>query len=49
MEQRVVYGLLEQNITKIFAYCMSRVRNRTQAEDLANDIVVEVLRSADRL
>lgn len=49
MEQNTLYQLLEQNITKIFAYCLARVRDRAQAEDLAGDIVVEVLRSAQNL
>ena len=40
---------LEENLKTIFAYSLSRVSNKNDAEDLTNDIVVAVIESAHRL
>lgn len=49
MEYKVVIQKLTDCMRDVFAFAASRVYNKQDAEDLANDIVVEVLSSADRL
>ena len=49
MEHKVVIEKLTDSIKDIFAFAVSRVYNKQDAEDLTNDIIVEVLSSADRL
>lgn len=40
---------IEENLKTIFAYSLSRVSDKDDAEDLTNDIVAEILKSADRI
>lgn len=40
---------IEENIKTIFAYSLSRVSDKDDAEDLTNDIVTAILQSADRI
>lgn len=40
---------VEENLKTIFAYSLSRVSNKTDAEDLCNDIVLAILQSADKI
>ena len=47
--QDTVVKFIEENLKTIFAYALSRVSNKEDAEDLTNDIVVAMLQSADKL
>lgn len=49
MEQSQAAKLIEENLKNIFAYCLSRLCDKEEAEDLTGDIVCEVLSSAHRL
>ena len=44
MEQIVL-----ENMQKIYLYCVRRLGNATEAEDVASDVVLELLRSHDRV
>lgn len=45
MEQQEVLKMVSENMKTIFAYSLSRLSNRQESEDLANDIIVEILKS----
>ncbi len=49
MEQEKAAKLLSDNLKNIFAFSLSRLYDKSEAEDLTNDIVCEVLKSAHRL
>lgn len=49
MDRNTAAGLLEQNLPAIFSYCLSRLYDKSEAEDLAEDILYEVLKSVHRL
>lgn len=49
MEQEKVSQLVAENIKTIFAYALSRVSHKEDAEDLAGDIVLAILQSAPKL
>jgi len=49
MEHSIVVQKLTDSVKDIFAFCVSRLYNKQDAEDLTNDIIVEVLSSAERL
>ena len=49
MEREKAAQLLSDNLKNIFAFSLSRLYDRSKAEDLTNDIVCEVLKSAHRL
>ncbi len=49
MEQEKVAKLLSDNLKNIFAFSLSRLYDRLEAEDLTNDIICEVLKCAHRL
>ena len=49
LQQPDVIQFIEENLKTIFAYALSRVSNKEDAEDLTNDIVVAILQSADKL
>ena len=49
MEHAVVIQKLSDSLKDIFAFSTSRLYDKQDAEDLTNDIIVEVLSSADRL
>lgn len=40
---------VEENLKTIFAYALSRVSNKEDAEDLVNDIVLSILENADNI
>ena len=40
---------VEEHLKTIFAYALSRVSRKEDAEDLTNDIIVAILQNADRL
>ena len=49
MQTANVTQFIEENLKTIFAYALSRVSGKEDAEDLTNDIVVAILQSADKL
>lgn len=49
MEHSIVAKKLNESLKDIFAFSVSHLYNKQDAEDLTNDIIVEVLSSADRL
>lgn len=49
MEQEKVSQLVAENIKTIFAYALSRVSHKEDAEDLAGDFVLAILQSAPKL
>ena len=49
MEQEKISALVEENMKTIFAYALSRVSHREDAEDLAGDIILAILKSAPRI
>ena len=49
MEHSIVMQKLTDSVKDIFAFSLSRLYNKQDAEDLTNDIIVEVLSSAQRL
>lgn len=40
---------VEENLKTIFAYALSRVSDKNDAEDLTNDIVLAILQSSDKI
>ena len=49
MELEKVATLLSDNLKNIFAFSLSRLYDKSEAEDLTNDIICEVLKCAHRL
>lgn len=49
MESIRAARFVEENLRTIFAYALSRVPERADAEDLTNDIVLAILQSADKI
>ncbi len=49
MTQEQTAALVEENMKTIFAYALSRVSHKEDAEDLAGDIVLAILQSSHRL
>ncbi|MEG0771326.1 MAG: sigma-70 family RNA polymerase sigma factor, partial [Clostridia bacterium] len=49
MEHSTVAKLISDNLKNLFAFSMSRLYDKTEAEDLTNDIVCEILKSVHRL
>ncbi len=49
MEQKRAAELLNENLKKIFAFSISRLYNKNDAEDLTNEIVLNVMESVHRL
>ena len=49
MNRETAARLLEKSLKDIFAFSVSRLYNKQDAEDLTNDIVAEVLASVGRL
>lgn len=49
MEQKRAAELLNDNLKKIFAFSVSRLYNKNDAEDLTNEIVLNVMEAVPRL
>ncbi len=49
MTQETASRLVEANLTALYGYAISRLYDKSKAEDLASEIVVEILRSAENL
>ena len=49
MEQNLIAAFAQENMKTIYAYALSRVSDREDAEDLAGDILLALLSCASRL
>lgn len=49
MTKEQMEQILLENMQKIYLYCVRRLGNATEAEDVASDVVVELLRSYDKV
>lgn len=49
MKQESAAEFIEENLKTIFAYALSRVSHREDAQDLTNDIVLAILQSEDKI
>ncbi len=49
MTQETAAKLVEQNLTAIYGYAYDKLYNKSEAEDLSQEIVIEILRSAENL
>lgn len=49
MEQEKISALVEENMKTIFAYALSRVSHKEEAEDLAGDIILAILKNAPKI
>ena len=49
MEQKKIVSFLEENIKTIYAYALSRVSRKEEAEDLAGDIMLAILQDGHRV
>lgn len=49
MSSERISKFIEENLNTIFAYALSRVSNKNDAEDLTNDIVLALLKSSDKI
>ena len=49
MNKEQASKLLSENLTAIYGYAFGKLYDKNQAEDLASEIVCEVLRSIERL
>jgi RNA polymerase sigma factor (sigma-70 family) len=49
LEREKANSLIADNMKKIFSFCLNRVNNTADAEDLAGDIFVELLRSCENI
>ncbi len=41
--------IIQENMQKIYLYCIKRLSNTEAAEDVASDIILELLRSHSRI
>ena len=41
--------ILQENMQKIYLYCVKKLENTAVAEDVASDIILEMLRSYNRM
>ena len=49
MTKEQMENIIQENMQKIYLYCVKRLENTAVAEDVASDIILELLRSYDRL
>ena len=49
MEKRELDNKMTDMAKSILSYCMARTSNHFEAEDLAQDIIVEIYKSADSI
>lgn len=49
LEQEKLGTLISENLKNIFRFCMSKLYDKQEAEDLTNDIICEILKSAHNL
>ena len=49
MTKEQMENIIQENMQKIYLYCVKRLENTAVAEDVASDIMLELLRSYDRI
>lgn len=49
MDRKTVEKLIKENLHTVFAWSISKLYDKNDAEDLAQDIICDVLKSAHRL
>ena len=49
MTKEQMDNIIQENMQKIYLYCVKRLENTAIAEDVASDIILELLRSYDRI
>ena len=49
MEQQTLYRLISENIHKIYAWSFAKVYQKQDAEDLAGEIICDMLESGGRI
>lgn len=49
MTKEQMENIIQKNMQKIYLYCVKRLENTAAAEDVASDIILELLRSYDRI
>ena len=49
MEQQKCAQLISESLKNLYAFSLSKLYDKSEAEDLTNDIICEVLKSASRL
>ena len=49
MTKEQMENIIQENMQKIYLYCVKRLENTAVAEDVASDIILELLRSYGRI
>ena len=49
MTKEQMENIIQENMQKIYLYCVKRLENTAVAEDVASDIILELLRAYDRI
>lgn len=49
MTKEQMENIIQENMQKIYLYCVKRLENTAIAEDVESDIILELLRSYDRI
>jgi len=49
MTKEQMENIIQENMQKIYLYCVKRLENTAVAEDVASDIILELLRSYERI
>ncbi len=49
MTREQMENIIQENMQKIYLYCVKRLENTAVAEDVASDIILELLRSHERI
>ena len=49
MTKKQIETIIQENMQKIYLYCVKRLENTAAAQDVASDIILEMLRSYHRI
>ena len=49
MEQKIIHKHIEETAKTVFSYCLARTNSKEDAEDLSQDILLQILKSACNL
>ena len=49
MEQVIIHKHIEETAKTVFSYCLARTNSKEEAEDLSQDILLEILKSSCNL
>ena len=49
MTKEQIETIIQENMHKIYLYCVKKLENTAVAEDVASDIILELLRSYSRI